>query len=61
MYFDESGCELLGIIIIECKNHERKWPERVFVKTRMEIAGTEIKVTATTYTGESVDASFEFL
>lgn len=61
MYFDESGCELLGIIIIECKNDERKWPERVFVKTRMEIAGTEIKVTATTYTGESVDASFEFL
>lgn len=61
MYFDESGCELLGIIIIECKNDERKWPESVFVKTRMEIAGTEIKVTATSHTGESVDASFELL
>lgn len=61
MYVDECGCELLGKIIIECKNDERKWPERVFVKTRMEIAGTEIKVTASTHTGESVDASFEFL
>lgn len=61
MYVDECGCELLGKIIIECKNDERKWPERVFVKTRMEIVGTEIKVTASTHTGESVDASFEFL
>lgn len=61
MYVDDCGCELLGKIIIECKNDERKWPERVFVKTRMQIAGTEIKVTATTHTGESVDASFEFL
>lgn len=58
---DESGCELLGIMIIECKNDERKWPERVFVNTRMEIAGTEIKVTASTHTGESVNASFDFL
>lgn len=56
MYVDECGCELLGKIIIECKNDERKWPERVFVKTRMEIAGTEIKVTASTH-----NASFEFL
>lgn len=61
MYGDECRCELLGKIIKECKNDERKWPERVFVKSRMEIAGTEIKVTTSTHTGESVDASFEFL
>lgn len=61
MYVDKSGCELFGKIIIECKNDERKWLERVFVKIRMEIVGIEIKVIVIIYIGESVDVFFEFL
>lgn len=56
---DEEGCILLGKVKIESEHG--MWPEKVFVKTKMEIAGTEIKVTATMHTGEQVTAMFDFL
>lgn len=61
MYLDESGCDLLGNIKIECKNDEGVWPEKVSITTKMEITRTEIKVTATMGTGEQVVATFDFL
>lgn len=56
---DEEGCILLGKVKIESEHG--MWPEKVFVKTKMEIAGTEIKVTATMHTGEQVTTMFDFL
>ncbi|XP_011450124.3 heat shock 70 kDa protein 12A isoform X2 [Magallana gigas] len=59
MYVDEEGCLLLGNIEIKCKNGQ--WPERVHVTVKMEITGTEVKVTPTMHTGEQVTATFDFL
>ncbi|XP_048762075.1 heat shock 70 kDa protein 12A-like isoform X2 [Ostrea edulis] len=59
MYVDDEGCRMLGVVKVNCDNGN--WPERVYVTTRMEIAGTEIKVTATMHTGEKVSATFNFL
>eukprot|EP00105_Crassostrea_gigas_P033554 XP_011456968.1 PREDICTED: heat shock 70 kDa protein 12A isoform X2 [Crassostrea gigas] len=59
MFVDEEGCLLLGKIKIECKNSQ--WPERVYVTVKLEITGTEIKVTPMMHTGEQVTATFDFL
>lgn len=59
LYVDEEGCILLGKVKIDCEHG--MWPEKVFVTTKMEIAGTEIKVTAKMHTGEQVTTIFDFL
>ncbi|XP_056019635.1 heat shock 70 kDa protein 12B-like isoform X3 [Ostrea edulis] len=59
MYVDDEGCRQLGVVKVNCDNGI--WPEKVYITTRMEIAGTEIKVTATMHTGEKVSATFNFL
>ncbi|XP_061178353.1 heat shock 70 kDa protein 12A-like [Saccostrea echinata] len=58
-YVDDKGCHLLGNIEVMCD--KGVWPERVQIKTKMEIAGTEIKVTSKMNTGEEVSATFDFL
>ncbi|XP_062591250.1 heat shock 70 kDa protein 12A-like isoform X3 [Saccostrea cucullata] len=59
MYIDDEGCLLLGKIEVKCNGDI--WPERVYIETKMEIAGTEIKVTSKMHTGEEVTATFDFL
>ncbi|XP_061192455.1 heat shock 70 kDa protein 12B-like isoform X2 [Saccostrea echinata] len=59
MYIDDVGCRQLGVIEVRC--NDGVWPERVYINTKMEIAGTEIKVTSKMHTGEEVTATFDFL
>ncbi|XP_052685601.1 heat shock 70 kDa protein 12A-like [Crassostrea angulata] len=59
MYVDEEGCVLLGNLKIKCKNGQ--WPEKVHVTVKMEITGTELKVTPRMHFGEQVTATFDFL
>jgi hypothetical protein len=59
MYVDDEGCRELGVIEVKCNNGV--WPPKVLIKTKMEIARTEIKVTSTMDTGEEVSTNFDFL
>lgn len=60
-YIDEVGCKVLGEIIVQCENKSKLWPETFSCEIQMEIAGTEIQVTATLSTKEKATAKFEFL
>eukprot|EP00105_Crassostrea_gigas_P028462 XP_011450123.1 PREDICTED: heat shock 70 kDa protein 12A isoform X1 [Crassostrea gigas] len=60
-YIDDVGCRVLGEIIVKCNNKSKLWPETFSCEIQMEIAGTEIQVTATLSTKEKATAKFDFL
>jgi hypothetical protein len=55
----DVGCRTLGEIIVKCT--QKKWPEMFTCTIDMEIAGTEIQVSAEVSTGEKASANFDFL
>lgn len=55
----DVGCRVLGEIVVFCENE--KWPETFTCTVEMEIAGTEIQVTASISTGEKAKASLTVL
>lgn len=59
VYIYDVGCDILGEIVVSCENE--KWPETFSCTIEMEIAGTEIQVTAIISTGEKAEAKFNFL
>ena len=59
VFIDDVGCRVLGEIVVFCENE--KWPETFTCTIEMEIAGTEIQVTAIISTGEKAKAMFNFL
>lgn len=60
-YIYDVGCRVLGEIIVKCNNKSNLWPETFSCEIQMEIAGTEIQVTATLSTKEKATAKFDFL
>nr|XP_019918143.2 heat shock 70 kDa protein 12A isoform X1 [Crassostrea gigas] len=61
VFIYEEGCRKLGEIIVVCEHQSKFWPETFSCKIEMEIAGTEIQVTAIISTGEKAKAMFNFL
>ncbi|KAK3101654.1 hypothetical protein FSP39_005241 [Pinctada imbricata] len=61
IFSDEDDITKLGEIVVPLPDEGVPWPEYFGCSVFMEIAGTEIDVTCTLDTGESVKGSFEFL
>lgn len=61
MFIDGVGCRTLGEITVVCKHKSKLWPKTFSCTIEMEIAGTEIQVTAIIGSGEKAKAKFNFL
>ncbi|XP_061178351.1 heat shock 70 kDa protein 12A-like [Saccostrea echinata] len=59
MFVHDVGCRVLGEVIVKCKG--KLWPDMFTCTIEMQIAGTEIQVSAKMSTGEETSARFEFL
>ncbi|XP_052684791.1 heat shock 70 kDa protein 12A-like [Crassostrea angulata] len=61
VFIYDVGCRTLGEIIVVCKHNSKLWPKTFLCTIEMEIAGTEIQVTAIISSGEKAKAKFNFL
>ncbi|XP_048762074.1 heat shock 70 kDa protein 12A-like isoform X1 [Ostrea edulis] len=59
MLIHDVGCRILGEIIVKCG--KKKWPDLFTCTIDMEIAKTEIQVSAKMSTGDKASAMFNFL